>query len=202
MVALTDIDIDVANREKFLELIPHINASIRKPDADATRHNVGIYLQNIPTDPFTGMSNIDYKLAEELGYFKIDILNVAAYGLPKVKTREQLEQLLNQEPVWEILQDPELSSDLFQLGSELAQVALNKIKPKSVEELAMVLAAIRPSKRYLLDKPIETVRKEIWNVSSTDKFAFKKAHSISYALAIVVQMNLLVNGVTDDDEQS
>ena len=41
------------------------------------KHNTGVYYTKIPVNPETGTSTIDYKMAEERGYFKLDLLNVA-----------------------------------------------------------------------------------------------------------------------------
>jgi hypothetical protein len=59
----------------------------------------------------------------------------------------------------------------------------------------MVLAIIRPAKRYLLGKSWETIKNEVW-VKPTDRsYFFKKAHAIAYAHAIIVQMNLICNEI-------
>ena len=38
-----------------------------------------MYLQPIPFDQLTGLSSIDYKEAEDRGYFKLDFLNNSLY---------------------------------------------------------------------------------------------------------------------------
>ena len=65
------------------------------------------------------------------------------------------------------------------------------MKPKSVQELAAVLAMIRPAKRHLVGKDWKTVLEEVWKKPENNEYFFKKSHSIAYAVAIVVQMNLL-----------
>ncbi len=65
------------------------------------------------------------------------------------------------------------------------------MKPTTIEQLAAVLAIIRPAKRYLLGKSWEKVMKEVW-IKPEEGYYFKKAHSVSYALAIAVQLNLIV----------
>jgi hypothetical protein len=69
-----DIDIDFADRTKALSAFKHITASIGNK-----KHNTGIYTTSIPHDPVSGLSTIEYKQAEERGYFKIDFLNVSVY---------------------------------------------------------------------------------------------------------------------------
>jgi DNA polymerase III alpha subunit len=70
------------------------------------------------------------------------------------------------------------------------------MQPTSVEQLAAVLAMIRPAKRYLIGKEWTTVMTEIWEHSDTDVgYAFRKSHAVAYAMAIVVQMNLICEQV-------
>ena len=59
-----DVDIDMANRDELLKLLKYTSASIVK-DGEFTKHNTGIYLQNIPFDPLKQISDIDHKQAEE-----------------------------------------------------------------------------------------------------------------------------------------
>jgi hypothetical protein len=65
-----------------------------------------------------------------------------------------------------------------------------------VEQLSAVLAMIRPAKRYLIGKDWTTIMKEVWTRPTTDEYFFKKAHAIAYAMAIVVQMNLICEGIS------
>ena len=69
------------------------------------------------------------------------------------------------------------------------------MKPKNVEQLARVLAMIRPGKRHLIGKSWDEIEDEIWT-KTDDKFSFKKSHSYAYATLIVVQMNLLCETVS------
>ena len=78
MIVNTDIDIDIANRNKLLNLIKNTPAMIER-DGKQTKHNTGVYFHEVPENPFTGMCTVDFKRAEELGYFKLDILNVNIY---------------------------------------------------------------------------------------------------------------------------
>jgi len=68
---------------------------------------------------------------------------------------------------------------------------LRQTKPTTVEELAAVLALIRPSKKHLIGKDWHEIMPEIWKKSEDGEYYFKKAHAIAYAMAIVVQMNLI-----------
>ena len=184
----TDIDIDIADREKLLNILPHTPASMINGDI-IKKHNVGVYIQEIPQFMDTGLSSIDYKEAGEYGYFKLDILNNSLYE--PIKSEEHLNKMLSMSPDWSLLENKSVVEGLSQIGNYYND--LLKWKPKSVEELAMFIAMIRPSKKHLLNcANWEDVRKEIW-VAPTDNSAyFKKSHSIAYAMGIVVQLNLIV----------
>jgi DNA polymerase III alpha subunit len=65
------------------------------------------------------------------------------------------------------------------------------MKPQSIEQLAAVLAMIRPAKRYLIGKDWTEVMADVWVKPASDEYFFKKAHAIAYAHVIVVQMNLI-----------
>ena len=70
------------------------------------------------------------------------------------------------------------------------------MKPQSIEELAEVLAVIRPAKRHLLNESKETIsNEEVWKKPEDDSYFFKKAHAIAYAVSIVVQLNLFCEQV-------
>ena len=38
--------------------------------------------------------------------------------------------------------------------------------------------------------------KEVWIKPTTDEYFFKKAHAVAYAMAIVVQMNLICENIS------
>jgi len=78
MINSTDIDIDVADRDQLLKLVPHVSA-MQRDGGRQRKHNTGVYFHQAPINPLTGMCSIDYNEAEQVGYFKIDILNVGLY---------------------------------------------------------------------------------------------------------------------------
>jgi hypothetical protein len=182
-----DVDIDFCDREKALEVLNCVKAK----NKDRV-HNTGVYFQDIPYDPTTGIANIDYKEAENLGYFKIDLLSAGVYE--GVRDEDHLVKLMNIEPVWELLEYEEFVEKLFHISDYVWLT--KKLKPKSVEELAMLLAIIRPAKKHLRDLSWDEIKKDVWTKPEDGSYFFKKSHSISYAVAIVVQMNLLIE-VTD-----
>jgi len=183
---MPDIDIDFADRQKILDVMPHTRATIWD-DKGIKPHNTGVYFTDIPTIPGTDQSAFDHKVAEQLGYFKLDFLNVNIYSL--VKSRQHLDELINTEPPWSKLQDKEFVDQLFHLNSHYDVVS--KLKPQTVEQIACCLAIIRPAKRYLLNKSWNEIYQNVWTKPDDDTYYFKKAHAVSYAMAVVVHMNLL-----------
>ena len=186
MIPATDIDIDTADRKCILDLFNHTTAVIER-NGKKTKHNTGVYFHKMPSDPFTGMATIDHKLAEDRGFFKIDVLNVGIYK--DVKDPDHLEQLMNMEPQWDLLHHNDFTDLLFHVNGHTE--ILQKLNPRTVEQLAAVLAIIRPAKRYLIDKDWDTIMREVWIKPVGDQYYFKKSHAVAYAHAVVVQMNLI-----------
>jgi len=187
---MPDIDIDFADRTLALDKLKHITATLDS----GKKHNTGIYVQSIPYDPITNLSTLEYKTAEDRGYFKIDFLNVNVYE--GVKNKEHLEQLLNTEPLWDLLEQKEFCDMIFHVNGYHGLMA--ELKPRSIEELAMFLALLRPGKKHLIpvckEKGFNAIEHEIW--TKTEEYSFKKSHSIGYAHAIVVQMNLICERIS------
>ncbi|MBC8435810.1 MAG: hypothetical protein H8D84_02370 [Proteobacteria bacterium] len=183
---MPDVDIDFFDRDGTLKLFKHAPASIIKDDK-IEKHKTGVYFHAVPTHPITGHSTLDYKKAEERGYFKIDCLNVNIYK--NIKSEQELVELMIEEPDWDILKDPKVVENLFHLNSHFNIVS--KLEPKNIEQLAAVLAIIRPAKRGLMYKNWVDILKEVWLKPTDGSYFFKKSHAIAYAHAIIVQMNLL-----------
>ena len=181
-----DIDIDFGDRDKALEHIKHIPASIYRND-EFVPHNTGVYVNNIPQHPITKLASIDHKEAEQRGYVKLDFLNVSVYQ--QIHSEEELDVLMSLEPPWEKLQDPEFVKNIIHIGNHYDIV--KTLKPNTIEEMAAVLAIIRPSKRYLLNKDWATINQEVWTKPTDGNYYFKKSHATSYAYLVVVHMNLL-----------
>jgi len=190
---MTDIDIDFFDRESLLSKIPHVVAS-RIEHGEIKKHNTGVYLQPIPVNPLTGLASVDYETAENRGYFKIDFLNVGAYK--GVESEEHINQLLSIEPLWELMYEKEVCDQLFHVNGY--HELLQKLKPKSILELATVLALIRPGKKHLIEKcasqGFDSIQDEVWT-KTEDTYSFKKSHSIGYAHVIVMQLNLICQSV-------
>jgi len=188
---MPDIDIDFADRKKVLDVIEHVPASIKDGNS-FKKHNTGVYCHKIPYNPLTDTASIDYKEAEDRGYFKVDFLNVSVYK--DVRDENHLTQLMNTDPLWDLLEQDDFVNLLFHVNGH--GDILRKMKPKSVEELAMVLAMIRPAKRHLIGANWNDVKKEVWQKPTGDEYYFKKAHAIAYATAIMVQMNLICEQIS------
>lgn len=178
-----DIDLDFADRNAILSLIKHTPA--RQHDR---KHNSGVYVTDIPVDPFLGCAALDYEEAEARGYFKIDFLNMSVYQL--IKSPEHYEEMLAKEPEWSRLwTEPEWAKQLAHVGNYTD--LLRRMKPDSIPRLAAFISIIRPGKAHLQDKPWAEVFASVWDGDDSQGYTFKKAHSISYAVLVALHMNLL-----------
>lgn len=188
---MPDIDIDFANRDTILSQLEHVRAR-RNTDEGPVSHSTGIYVHRIPHDPVTNIAGIDYKQAEDRGYFKIDFLNVGIYE--KIKNEEHLVTLMNTEPLWDLLLEDDFTNQLFHVNGHGS--ILREMKPRSIEQLAAVMAMIRPAKRHLIHMDWATVEAEVWKKPEGDEYYFKKSHAIAYATAVVVQMNQICEDIS------
>lgn len=184
----SDIDIDVADRDQALAVIDHVAATIVR-DGKTARHNTGVYFTQIPTDPITKRASIDYEVAEERGYIKLDILNVNLYQ--QVKSEQHLQELMTREPAWDRLYDAEFCSQLIHIGAHYDTLIRMPEAVNSIPRLAMFLAVIRPAKRHLIGKSWQEVSQSVWERPADDSYYFKKSHSVGYAHLVAVNMNLL-----------
>ena len=180
---MPDIDIDFADRTVVLDKIQHRVARLNT----GKKHNTGVYATEIPHNPIDNLSTIDYKTAEDRGYFKLDFLNVSIYK--DIKDETHLMSLMRKEPLWELLEHQDFVDQVFHVSGH--SDLLKQLKPTSVEQLAAALAIIRPAKRHLADKDWQTIMKEVWIKPTNGEYYFKKAHAVSYAIACVVHMNLI-----------
>jgi len=189
----SDVDIDFADRQKILERIKYIGAAIIDPNRSLA-HNTGIYATEIPVDPYTGHAAIDYKQAEQRGYIKLDFLNVGIYQ--QVKSEAHLIELMNQEPYWDQLYDPQFCEQLIHIGNHYDSLIQMPEAVNTIPRLAMFLAVIRPAKRHLIGSTWSRVAQDVWIPPADGGYYFKKSHSISYAHLVVVHMNLISNAAS------
>jgi hypothetical protein len=188
---MPDIDIDFVDRDSALDLFKHIKAS-RPDDGKLVKHNTGVYLHEVPVNAIEDLCAVPYEEAEDRGYFKVDFLNVGIYK--GVRDEAHLIQLMGTEPLWDLLLDDEFIQNLFHVNGHGS--ILRQSKPESIEQLAAVLAMIRPAKRYLIGKDWTTVMAEVWTKPENEDYFFKKSHATAYATAIVVQMNLICEQIS------
>ena len=182
-----DIDIDLADRNQLLQLISAIPAR-QLHQGQVRKHNSGVYVTDIPYDPVHDCASIDYEAAEQLGYFKIDLLNMSVYQL--IKSSEHYKTMLDATPPWERLwTDPEWSKQLVHVGNYTE--LLKSMRPDSIPRMAAFIAIIRPGKAYLQNRPWSEVFESVWDNDDSKGFVFKHSHSISYAALVALHMNLL-----------
>ena len=182
-----DIDLDLADRDQLLTLIQAIPAQ-QQHQGQLRRHNSGVYVTDIPYDPVNQCAAIDYEVAEQKGYFKIDLLNMSVYQL--IKSPEHYQEMLIKEPPWERLwTDPDWNKKLVHIGNYTD--LLKSMKPDSIPRMAAFISIIRPGKSYLQNQPWEEVFKSVWDGNDSRGFVFKKSHAISYAMLVTLHMNLL-----------
>jgi len=180
---MPDIDIDFANRNDVLEKIQHRVARMNSEK----KHNSGVYVTECPHNPVDNISTLDYKTAEERGYFKLDFLNVSIYK--DVKDEAHLQELMERKPIWQLLEHKDFVDKVFHLSGH--DSLLKQLKPSSVDQLAATLAIIRPAKRYLANESWEKIMEEVWIKPTNGDYFFKKAHAFAYAMSVIVHMNML-----------
>jgi len=182
-----DIDIDLANRDQLLALIQATPAR-QTHQGQVRRHNSGIYATDIPYDPVNACAAIDYETAEQLGYFKIDLLNMSVYQL--IRDSIHYQQMLAQEPPWSRLwTDPAWARQLVHIGNYTE--LLETMRPDSIPRMAAFISIIRPGKAHLQGRPWEDVFASVWDGDASLGFVFKQSHAISYAALVALHMNLL-----------
>lgn len=179
-----DIDIDVPNRDAVLALIQHTAAR----QSNGRRHNSGIYVTDIPYDPVTGYSALDYETAEARGYFKIDLLNMSVYNL--VRDPAHYEAMLAADPPWTRLwTDPKWAQQLVHVGNYTD--LLKSMQPDSIVRMAAFISVIRPGKAHLQNQPWDRVFESVWDGDDSRGYTFKHSHAVGYAALVSLHMNLI-----------
>lgn len=192
----SDVDIDINDRNLVISKISNIPASIIR-DKKIRKHNTGVYFQNIPVDPETGLSSIDYSHAENLGFIKIDFINNSVYK--NINSMEELLELEKIEPKWELLKNKDFVEKLPHLKDHFNIV--KKMCPKNIHELAATLALLRPGKIHLMKLKKEVILKRIWEEKDkVEGYTFKKSHSYAYAKMIMVEMNRLTKVLFNNNQ--
>lgn len=182
-----DIDIDLADRDQLLRLIRATPAR-QNINGQARRHNSGVYVTDIPWDPVNACATIDYETAEQLGYFKIDLLNMTVYQL--IQDPAHYDAMLAQEPPWSRLwTDPIWASQLVHVGNYTE--LLKTMRPDSIPRMAAFISIIRPGKAHLQNKDWNIVFASVWDGDASQGFVFKQSHAVSYAALVALHMNLI-----------
>ena len=119
---------------------------------------------------------------------KVDFLNASVYN--DIIDETHLNKLVDTEPMWELFQHKEVVEQLFHIANHYNIVKQHL--PTSLEQLAMILAIIRPGKRHLVGKSWKEIEADVWVKPDDGSYFFKKSHSYGYALAIIVQLNNMV----------
>ncbi len=184
---LPDIDIDFADRKEIMSFLPVVPAMILR-DGKPSAHPSGVYLQDAPVDPFTGLASLDTHVMEDRGFFKLDFLNQTVYR--EIRDEQHLDTLLAMEPLWELLDEPAMVEQLPHVYNHYD--VLQEIQPRSIDDLSVVLALVRPGKKHLRGRSRAEIDAEIWTKDEANQFIFKRAHAISYATLVMIKLNLIV----------
>jgi hypothetical protein len=182
-----DIDLDLADRDQLLKLI-NTTAARQTHQGQVRRHNSGVYATDIPYDPVNACAAIDYETAEQLGYFKIDLLNMTVYKL--IQDPAHYQNMLAQEPPWSRLwTDPDWAGQLVHIGNYTE--LLKSMRPDSIPRMAAFISIIRPGKAHLQNLSWDQVFASVWDGDASRGFVFKQSHAVSYAALVALHMNLL-----------
>lgn len=183
--SLFDVDIDVSpstDREKY-----GTRAGVYVEERGVYNpHPSGIYLEDVPTDPISGICAFDYKYGDEKGFMRVDLLNNTIYS--GYKSKEEVLQDVDAPVDWDLLKQRDVVESLPHISKHFDLV--REVEPKSIIELADVLALIRPAKQRLIEPYLENrelTRENLYREPKAGIY-FKKSHAVSYALMIVCAM--------------
>lgn len=222
MKEVADVDLDVGDREKAFTIFPKaVRASVlhtdnKTPDFPKLRpHPDGFYFQYVPVDAETGLSAFPYKQAEDFGYGKVDILSMHVYSM--IESEEKLKELMNAPVDWNWFIDERFFKNedpSYQIAHLASWYWLCKMyPPKSVEDLATLIALKLPAKNYMIPKSAgagqkytwEQITERIWGKRDDEPKCnskpFKKSHAVAYALLVVIHAQLIAKHLESPDEE-
>lgn len=195
-IEIPDVDLDVKDRDKALSVLRHFVPASQLQEGVLVPHKTGMYFQDVPVDSETGLAAFPYDVAESLGYYKVDLIPNHVYDL--VESNEELENLLDEPVEWGWFLDERF------YGNEDPKLRLTHISnyrhlceqypPKSVEDIAVLLALIRPRKKYLIGESWETVKTTVWkklDSENQEHYFFKKSHAVAFALLVTLHAKLI-----------
>ncbi len=194
-----DIDLDFSADFKPEKIFPNIIQASQIKNNQLVKHPCGYYIQSVPVDKVTNLSAIPYKQASDFDLYKIDFLHVNDI-LSYFNSKKEIRLLVKKQPDWNLLENKQVVSNLFQLHRHYDLV--NSIKPKSVNDLADCIALIRPGKKHLISRYLSLDSKVKQSAidqlyTKTNLSYYKKPHAISYALMIVIQLHLIKYEIID-----
>ena len=183
-----DFDIDIDVQSSFKREGYGVRASIYNEDKKKLiPHPSGVFVDNMPEDPVTKLSAIPYDVGEAMGFVKVDLLSNTSYD----RFRDKKEILECQERIseidWSFIYDKDIMKTLPHIRDH--QMMLKDLKPSSIDDLADVLALMRPGKLHLIDEykeNKESVRKRLYKKPQNGQVYFKKSHAYAYAMMICV----------------
>lgn len=194
ILEIPDVDLDVKDRDRAVTVLKGTTiASQVATNGRLAPHNTGIYLQRIPKDPVTDLSAFPYKEAEWFGYYKIDIIANHVYDM--VGSNDELDELLEEPIDWDWFLNENFFDKSEDPAYRLTHISnylwlCQKYPPQSVEDLAALIAVVRPGKSHLIGQPWETVKEEIWKRDG-EGYVFKKSHAVAFALLVTVHAKLI-----------
>lgn len=157
-------------------------------------HPSGFYVEKVPVDTITGLCSFDYEYSDERGFMKVDLLTNRVYDV--FKTKQAILEAIDEDNVdWDLFQDPKVVEKLPHIGKHFDIV--KQVHPRTVEDLADILALIRPAKISMLEsylKHKEATRRRLY-IRPKSGIYFKKSHAISYALMIVCSITSIDGGI-------
>ena len=195
-VEIPDVDLDVKDRDRVASLFREAIPASQVQNRRLVNHNTGLYFQKIPQDPQRKLSVFPYKEAEDMGYFKVDLIPNHVYDL--IESEAELQQLLDAPVDWDWFLDdrfydsPDHRYRLTHLGNY--RRLCKKFPPKSVTDIAALIAVIRPQKAHLKKEcqTIEEIKERVWQrEEGAEGYFFKKSHSIAFAILVVLHAQLI-----------
>ena len=202
---IPDVDLDFGDRDAALASLSNITVAseLTTDRTPLVKHNTGLYVQKIPDDPLTGMATYPFNMAEEIGYYKIDVISFKVYkGVDsEAHLIDLLEHAESDEFDWTRFLDGKYYShrdtDLRVTHLANHMDVVEQYPPQSVDDVAILIALIRPRKKYLIGEPWNVIEDKIWKKlpeEDSDKkgaYFFKKSHAVAFALVILVHLQLL-----------
>lgn len=188
MKKIPDVDIDVVSTiDRTLFGVRAINYD--ESTQRILQHNSGIYFKNsgIPVDKETGNAAISFDEAQTLGFMKVDLLSNTVYD--GFTSKKEVLDAFNAPTDWEKLENADYVAKLPHLYNHVDIVL--ELHPQSLEDLADVLALIRPGKKHLLldYKQDKGRTRDRLYVKTDEAVYFKKSHAYAYAAMLICYMN-------------